>query len=314
MKTTALNYEILTTSMAEPASTISAVSEHAVNFHCHGSPLIGVLSLPQDPLATAVVIVVGGPQYRVGSHRQFVLLSRRLASHGFATLRFDMRGMGDSGGATVSFSDSSDDLDSAASAVMERCPAIKRLVFWGLCDGASAALLYWHRTRDPRLAGMVLANPWVRAEETHARATVKHYYFRRMAQAEFWRKLGRGGIGFGALLGLLANVRRGFGPGYAPSGVQSQSLRFQDRMAAAWREFPGKTLVILSGRDLTAREFEELSQSDPAWKGVLSTSQVECIRLAEADHTFSSPEMQRSMHTTTLRWLCEFERHPTRPS
>jgi alpha/beta superfamily hydrolase len=46
-----------------------------------------------------VLVIVGGPQYRAGSHRQFTLLARSLAEQGFAVLRFDYRGMGDSTGA-----------------------------------------------------------------------------------------------------------------------------------------------------------------------------------------------------------------------
>ena len=46
-------------------------------------------------VATAVLVVVGGPQVRAGSHRHFVQLARHLATHGHAVMRFDVRGMGD---------------------------------------------------------------------------------------------------------------------------------------------------------------------------------------------------------------------------
>ena len=65
----------------------SAYSEEAVTFG--GGRWVGVLSVPTGTPQSVVIVVVGGPQYRVGSHRQFVQLSRALASAGHATLRFD---------------------------------------------------------------------------------------------------------------------------------------------------------------------------------------------------------------------------------
>lgn len=61
------------------------MNEHALLLPCGQDTLVGVLSLPDAPSNTAVVIVVGGPQYRVGSHRQFVLLARAL----YADLGFE---------------------------------------------------------------------------------------------------------------------------------------------------------------------------------------------------------------------------------
>jgi hypothetical protein len=42
------------------------------------------------------------------------------------------------------------------------------------------------------LAGMILANPWVRRAETLNAAVVRHYYRERLVSAEFWRKLATG--------------------------------------------------------------------------------------------------------------------------
>ena len=54
-------------------------TEQAFVFPCAGERLLGIVTMPECPRATGVLLVVGGPQYRVGSHRQFLLLSRALA-------------------------------------------------------------------------------------------------------------------------------------------------------------------------------------------------------------------------------------------
>ena len=50
--------------------------ETALTFACQGETLLGVLSEPPSPTDTCMLIVVGGPQYRAGSHRLFVQLAR----------------------------------------------------------------------------------------------------------------------------------------------------------------------------------------------------------------------------------------------
>lgn len=143
---------------------------------CGGERMLGILALPAVPADIGIVLVVGGPQTRVGSHRQFVLLSRRLAASGYAVLRFDYRGMGDSSGEQRGFEQVDEDIGAALDALQVTAPSVRRFVLWGLCDAASAALLYWRRTRDRRIAGFCLANPWVRSAATLARTQVRHYY------------------------------------------------------------------------------------------------------------------------------------------
>ena len=59
------------------------VRESACLFPCEGEELVGIVAEPEAPLGDlGVFVVVGGPQYRVGSHRQFVLLARHLAGLG----------------------------------------------------------------------------------------------------------------------------------------------------------------------------------------------------------------------------------------
>ena len=92
-------------------------TEEALVFSAGGEELLGIIAKPEIPQDCGVLIVVGGPQYRVGSHRQFLLLSRRLASEGYPSMRFDYRGMGDSGGAMRDFDDISDDIGAAIEAL-----------------------------------------------------------------------------------------------------------------------------------------------------------------------------------------------------
>ena len=72
------------------------VVERFATFECGDDTCIGIVASNADVASRAdigVVIVVGGPQYRVGSHRQFVTLARALAASGVPALRFDYRGM-----------------------------------------------------------------------------------------------------------------------------------------------------------------------------------------------------------------------------
>ena len=274
-------------------------SEAALVFPVAGERLLGVVARPDGPRDCAVLLVVGGPQYRVGSHRQFLLLSRRLAAAGYPVMRFDYRGMGDSGGAVRSFDAVGEDIGAAIDAFLEACPGVRRIVLWGLCDAASAALLHVQASRDPRIAGLVLLNPWVRSEASLAQTHIKHYYGQRLLQRAFWVKLLSGKMQIvRSLRGLLGNAMLARG-----TGSPRQSRSFQDLMAEGWRQFDGEVLLILSGQDYTAKEFLEYVASDAAWSGVLDSRKLSRVDVADADHTFSSEELRSRVENETLKWL-----------
>ncbi|CAN5396956.1 hydrolase 1, exosortase A system-associated [soil metagenome] len=280
-------------------------TERAEVFECHGEPLCGILSLPDGaagkaPHDVAVLIVVGGPQYRAGSHRQFVSLARSLARAGYPVLRFDTRGMGDSSGAAMSFEKSGADISSAVAALKKRCPGVERVVLWGLCDGASAALLYLDETPAAPIAGLVLTNPWVRSEASLARTHVKHYYFQRLRQREFWVKALSGQVARKALADLARNVTAAVG-GAKPA--RGEDRPFQQRMAAALAKFDGPVALMLSGNDYTAKEFLEHASGDPQWRKIMARPLVTRIDFEAADHTFSSRAEQGRLEDATAAWL-----------
>ena len=289
------------------------VREEAFAFGCEGQTLLGILHHPAaaggaaQAARTGVVVIVGGPQYRAGSHRQFVHLARALAAAGHPVLRFDVRGMGDSSGALHDFEQITPDIGAAIDALIERVPGVRNVALWGLCDGASAALLYLHERRDARVHGLCLLNPWVRSEASLARTHVKHYYARRLREREFWLKLLSGGVAAGALAGLIRNLRLT----RQGAGAAVHAAAFQDRMASAWAAFEGRILLVLSGEDYTAREFEEYVATASPWAGLLAAARVGRHELADADHTFSSARHRGEVAQATAQWLAGLA--PPRP-
>jgi len=271
--------------------------EHAVTIACQGDQMLGILHAPTSAQGDlGVVVVVGGPQYRAGSHRQFVHLARALAEGGYPVLRFDCRGMGDSSGAARSFEQLDDDIRAAIAELQARAPSVRRVVLWGLCDGASAALLYVDASRDPVVQGLALANPWVRSEATLARTHLRHYYWRRLLQGEFWRQrlAGKGwGAGWRGLLDAWRALRGGAATGD----------HFSSRMARGWMSFEGGILLLLSGNDLTANEFVEVTRTARAWHGAMARPRLARFDLRNADHTFSSADWRDAVSRATIAWL-----------
>lgn len=273
--------------------------EKALTFPCGGEWLVGVATLPVPAATSAprgVLVVVGGPQYRAGSHRQFILLARSLAEQGIPAMRFDVRGMGDSGGDASGFEDQEADIRAAIDAFMACVPGMREVALWGLCDGASAAAMY--AAGDPRVAGLVLLNPWVRTEEGLAKATLKHYYRERLFTPALWKKILAGRFSVrdaaGSLFGQLARVLRP-----APTPVTDN---LPQRMHGGLTRFPGPVLLVLSGADLTAREFADLAGS-PQWSRLLAAPRFTRRELASADHTFSRRAWRDQVAAWTVDWI-----------
>jgi len=266
-------------------------------FECHGARLAGIVTRPATPSGAGVVIVVGGPQYRVGSHRQFVLLARALAEAGIACMRFDYRGMGDAEGDATTFESVDDDI-AAAVAELQRQTRVTHVVLWALCDGASAALRYC--IADPRIAGVVAVNPWARSSGGHATVRLKHYYARRLLSGAFWRKLMTRSLDIrGAAREITTTVKDAVS---APS-TAALGTSFLARMHAGLCRFERPLLVILSANDLTAREFEQWVDADRARSNAMRRPGVQVLHIDDADHTFSRASDRVRVERACVDWI-----------
>jgi exosortase A-associated hydrolase 1 len=283
--------------------TAMSYQEHALQFSCRDAQLYGIASVPAQPAARGVLIVVGGPQYRVGSHRQFTLLARSLAGQGIAAMRFDYRGMGDSEGAARTFEDVDEDLRAAIDSFQQAVPAVREVVVWGLCDAASAAMFY--AGRDKRVTGLVLLNPWARTADGHAKATLKHYYGNRLLDAELWKKILSGRFDFAAAAASLSRLAAAAlrpKPAAAPGAGQC-TLALPERMLDGLSRFHGRVLLIISPADLTAQEFLDMTKASLPWQRLLADPRVTRHALDGADHTFSRRVWRDQVSSWTGNWV-----------
>jgi exosortase A-associated hydrolase 1 len=279
----------------------SEAAEVPLQFSCGKANLIGILHQPRQPAETGVLVITGGPQYRAGSHRQFVLLARHLAEAGVAVMRFDYRGMGDSGGEPPGFDAVDEDIRAALDCFQEQCPGVRRIALWGLCDAASAAMMY--AMNDKRICGLAVLNPWARTEVGEARALLRHYYIRRVFSVDFWRKLVSGGFRPGAALkSLLANLSRAV-DGSDNGRPQRDNGSYIDRMREGLAGFDGPVLLVISGDDLTAAEFLDMVTASTAWKRLLKRRNVTRRDLPAADHTFSTAAWRAQVEKWTADWV-----------
>lgn len=273
--------------------------EQAIRFSCEDCWLYGILSVPEQATSRGVLIVVGGPQYRAGSHRQFTLLARNFATNGVPVMRFDYRGMGDSEGDRRNFEMVGDDIHAAVDYFFSSVSAINELVILGLCDAASAALFYAHQ--DERISGLVLINPWIRTEEGVAKTYLKHYYLARLFEAGLWRKILRGHFKY---LAAALSFSRLLDSALFPNNKNKASASsLTERMFDGFSSFKGRVLLILSENDLTAAEFSDYVTSSPSWKNLLKSSRVTRLELPGADHTFSRLEWRDQVASRTRKWL-----------
>jgi len=283
--------------------------ERSIAFCCGSDCLYGILTLPEHAASRGILILVGGPQYRAGSHRQFTLLARQLAADGIPVFRFDFRGMGDSEGDARTFENVEDDVRYAIDRLFAEIPSLSELVILGLCDAASAALFYAYQ--DRRVTGLVLLNPWVRTEEGSARVYLKHYYTSRIFERELWRKIWSGNFNYAAAIrslfrtiGAALTERKEIDSPAGKSDCKNNChpAPLPERMFQGLERFQGKVLLILSVNDLTAQEFSDLVKGSRKWKKLLASRRFSRFSLLGANHTFSRREWRDLCHQTKRRY------------
>jgi exosortase A-associated hydrolase 1 len=240
-----------------------------------------------------IVMVTGGTQTRIGSHRMYEGLAASLARSGYPCLRFDRRGVGDSEGKDPGWRGSGPDLKAAVADFRRGSRALERVIGIGLCDGASALALHG---AEAGLQGAVLINPWLVESGSDAPppAAIRHHYRQRLASVEGWKKLLGGSVSYGKLL-------KGVGKSFT-----SAPTDLADEVAASLERNAMPTALILCAGDATAIAASQI------W----SSKRFEKIRKASAapytvesdSHTFARPGDAEALQQACLTAIAALSR------
>ena len=281
-------------------------------FQCAGESMVGIVHRPITPAGIGVVtIIAGGPQYRAGVGRGMVSTARDLAARGVPVLRFDYRGMGDSGGGFLGFEHIAEDIQAAVIALKKEVPEVRKVVLWGGCDAASGVMI--HGWKVPDVISLVLGNPWVTTYEIHS-AVMKKHYLDRLREWSFWRKLLRfdynlidyATAGFRKLVTRVAALLSAWGQ-HGSKSDSDEAGGFVDRMLDGLGRFEGPVLFLISGQSVASREFDELVGTDPDWGAVTNRSECKRIDFPEADQTFSDKHSRECVNQAISDWLIELD-------
>ncbi len=224
-----------------------------LTFDCEGAQLCA--SLDEADGATGLLMVTGGSQTRIGSHRLYERLAKALASKGFPCFRFDRRGTGDSAGEDPGYCGSAPDLVAATAAFRVTRPALHHIVGLGLCDGATALALHG---AEAGIDSIVMVNPWlVEAEEdAPPPAAIRRHYREQLTSLFGWKKLLGGSVSYRKLLRGVAKAARPIEGSELAADV-AHALR-RDRMPVTLILAKGDATAIAAEREVRARAFQGL--------------------------------------------------------
>jgi hypothetical protein len=280
----------------------------------------GILSEPAAgrPKA-ALMLVTAGVKYRTGPSQLYIALARALAARGFATLRYDVAGVGESDGVLeagpshVIYQEAErgrfvPDVELGFASLGERLDRHTPLYLGGLCGGGLTAQLAASRIRDARLSGVLSFNIAVRHSPvpgrqqavgaSEARASLASYPT-KLASMSTWTRLLSGGVGvrhvrrtLSAALGRThASNDEGLNPLFIPS-----FRKLIDRKV--------RQLLIFSGNDGRWLPFNDLILG-PVLGGVREGPTHSVRLIAEADHHLCWPEWRSEAVGRIADWMDE---------
>jgi alpha-beta hydrolase superfamily lysophospholipase len=276
-----------------------------------------------------VLLINGGAQIRAGSHRLYQQLALDWQQAGIASLRFDFPGFGDADGQPGDFVAHSRYLAQLPAQLENYFGRARPVACFGLCDGATAALL---ATPVLKPKALLLLNPWLRTPVGHASTMLKFYYLQQLKSRQFWRKVLSGKLNWRqSLLELTAFWRRrradtSKSTETTPSAELKVNQPAQSMTAATvpqananmnaypaqtdsvkkalqhWNSFSGPCLLALAEPDLTAAECRQALSQKP-WCGILQ--RAELLNLPEANHTLSRRADLQAFSAASQRFLLQ---------
>ena len=274
--------------------------EKTVTFNHNDKRLFGILHLPDDsPAERLVMMVIGGAQTRIASHRMYVQLARYLCDNGVAVFRFDYEGLGDSEGDFVGFEYAGPSICSAIDFAFNEFPGLKRFIVWSLCDGAAASMINLPPEQH-RITAMILANPFLESDTGTAHTIIKHYYVKRLWDREFWQKVLSFRLNIGesirSFFGLVrTSVSKDSKGGWLDTGMSMPQCVLQ-----GLHSFHKPIHFLISSDDMQGLEFYDLIQKDNESRARIKNGLFSIRFIKGGDHTFTDPQVKHHAFRESL--------------
>jgi dienelactone hydrolase len=274
------------------------LSERPFAFASDGRTLRGMLGAPQaGPPPLGVVLIHGWSGTRIGPHRMLVDMARRLVAAGMATLRFDLRGRGDSeGDAAKSDLDGMIEDTLYAAAYLERETGAERVALLGICSGANVALGAASVRPDIHALALWSALPFQPDRRAAQRRRRWWHYLKQYAQKALnwrtWARLARGEVNVKMAGRVVA------GEASKPPGEDNPKDSARDIMKDL-SSYPGRMLFVTGTLDPDGMAGREVFRS--FCRAHACDARFELIE--GANHSYYDAAHAERVMGLTLRWL-----------
>lgn len=262
--------------------------------------LVGTFAIPTcaSPQPIGFILLNAGIVHRIGPHRLNVKLARGLAKAGFASLRFDLSGQGDSRASIAGvhvLQRAVLDMQ-AAMDHMQRTVGIRQFAVAGLCSGA-------HHGVSTALADNRVVGLWLYDSFIYPNAKTRRTYYRRRLRND----------GISAITGWLArNARFVFSPRIRNRAVGPTDLQMSEywQVTPARDEYGGMLQALVdrgvhiemmhSGSFLEGYNYA--NQFRDTFRDFPMSNVVQCTFRPEMDHSVTAVHAQHAIIAAICRW------------
>lgn len=317
----------MTLTFPDDSGTEVTVEETACRFGDAGH-LFGILARRDaSPTRPVIVLFNGGAVHHVGPNRLYVTLARSLAAMGFACLRFDLEGIGDSvlrgeGRENHPYPAHATRDAKAALAFLRERHGYRHFIALGLCSGAHTAFHSALQLEGEGIHEVVLINPYAfywqegMSLDVVTRIEDAVQYKKSMRDPARWLKLLRGDVNLRRLLGAAMHIPKAVGRSYYGALVET----FMPAKAAPLSRDLGR--LFQSQRKVTVL----LSEGEPGGEIIMTEAKRTATRglksghmtletIREGDHTFTLSRTRKALVARVAEHLrpCLEAQHPARP-
>ena len=266
-----------------------------------GETLVGVQHAPAQTPRGALLFLHGWSGYRTGPHQMLTRAARHFGARGWASLRFDFAGRGDSEGdtETATLATMRDDCFDALKLLRAEVKT-GPIVAVGLCSGCEIAVAAARQPWDgiALWSAPIFAALPEESGQDKKRAANLGKYARKLLNPQTYLKIARGEVDTAA----VGKAMKG-GGGAASKNVESNQAGqlppgFRAQSLAHWKNYDGSVLQIYGDADPIAPDAR-------AWYEKHSATSPRVETVAGANHSFYGLEWERQVFELTEGWLDE---------